>query len=100
MFHVNHAASRGCVAALVLLARVHTGLDPADTTFEYLVRAAKKEGELEVHAGVGWRAAYLAAQRGIEGAAAAVAHGFATTQVRGSYIYMGRWFICIREGGL
>jgi len=86
LFHLYFAASLGSVVALAIVARMHSGVEPEGTAWAHLTKTALKKGELVVHPEVALRAATLAAERGVAGAAAAVAHAYEGCQGLGDGI--------------
>ena len=61
----------------------HLGLEPSSTQLAHLLKEARSAGEFVQHPQLALRYTQLAAERGIRGAAAALAHAFATGQEHG-----------------
>jgi len=68
LFHLQFAASQGCVLAMCMLARCHAGLEPVVTSYAYMMKRATDAGEFVAYPEIAFRYAQLAADRGIKAA--------------------------------
>ena len=63
-----------------LCSRAHSGLDPSATQFAHLLNCCKSLDEFTTSPKLAWSYTTLAAERGVQAAAAALAHGYSTAQ--------------------
>lgn len=73
LFHLRYAALQGVPYALVALAKMHAGLEPSLAPFAAIFKAGAKAGVVWPDAAVADRLFELAAERGVRGAAVALA---------------------------
>lgn len=73
LFHLRHAALQGVPYALLALAKMHAGLEPSLAPFAAVGKAGAKAGLLWQDLVVADRLFELAAERGVRGAAVALA---------------------------
>eukprot|EP00892_Ulva_mutabilis_P005631 jgi/Ulvmu1/343/UM001_0347.1 len=85
IFHLRYAAMQGVPYALLALAKMHAGLEPGLAPFAAISKAGAKAGLLWEDGAVADRLFELAAERGVRGAAVALATAAAAgTRVGGA----------------